>query len=204
VLEAARISCIRNDKTIFQDISFTLSPGEALQIVGPNGSGKSSLIRILCTLLEPDAGELLWHGARVSSGRERFLAQLRYLGHENGLKSGLTVLENLRFAFALAGTPERPPGTEVLAQVGLTGMGDTLAGRLSAGQQRRAALARLLLGRARLWLLDEPFSSLDPAGRALLQRMFAGHCATGGMIVLTAHEPAALGDLTGPHIRLPA
>jgi heme exporter protein A len=190
VLDAVDLECIRGDRLLFRALSLAMQPGQLLRVTGANGSGKTSLLRILCGLLQPTGGEVRWRGLAIGRQREEFCANLVFVGHLNGLKDDLTALENLSFAASLAGVEvdaRRAHGG--LASFGVAHCADLPAKFLSQGQRRRVALARLALSAAvPLWILDEPFSALDAAAVAELERMLTAHIAAGGMVVLTTHQ----------------
>ncbi len=204
VLEAADLACVRRNRTLFEGFGFRLGAGELLQVEGANGSGKTSLLRILCLLALAEEGEVRWNGEPAWEVRPEYLAELAYLGHAHGVKGDLTTLENLRMAAALAGGEAGLDPETALARLGLSGHEDTLARELSAGQVRRVALAGLLTRRARLWILDEPFTALDRAGRRLVEELLAEHCHGGGLAVITTHHPMDLGGAPVTHIQLGA
>lgn len=189
ILQAEQLTSVRGERTLFRDLSLDVKAGNLYQIEGPNGAGKSTLLRILAGLLTPQAGHLLFEGLPRQQVRTAFLQDLLFIGHKAAVKPELTAIENLEFFAAVQGQPIEEPPFELLARVGLVGLEDVPAGHLSAGQQRRIALARLWLTQARLWILDEPFTSLDKAGIALLHARFSEHLALGGAIVLTSHQP---------------
>ncbi len=184
-LEGSSLSCIRDDRVLFEQLAFTLVSGQVLLLEGKNGSGKTSLLRILCGFREPDAGLIRWCGEAINDSP--FYAQMAYVGHLDGIKKELTVLENLRMSLALS-SPGQYSIHDALAKVHLAGYDDSLVQSLSAGQKRRLSLARLLMTQNVLWILDEPFTSLDKHGIALIETLMAEHCAHGGMIVLTSHH----------------
>jgi heme exporter protein A len=193
VLEAAGLECERGGRSLFRALSFVLEPGQALRVAGANGSGKTSLLRILCGLAAPAAGEVRWRGAPIARLREDFARELVYIGHGAAVKDELTARENLGIACRLAG--QEPSHAELEQALQAFGVGGRALAvkRLSQGQRRRAALARLALSaRRRLWLLDEPFSALDSSGVQTLQRVMAEHLARGGAIVLTSHQDAGI------------
>jgi heme exporter protein A len=189
VLEAADLECERGGRTLFRSLGFSLKAGEALRIAGANGSGKTSLLRILCGLLAPSRGKVLWKGSQVGALREEYSAQLVYLGHAPAVKDDLTAAENLAITCRLAGNPTSDSAIQqALGRLGLTGK-NTLTKRLSQGQRRRVALARLVLSESRpLWLLDEPFAALDGGGVSLLGTLIREHAARGGAAVFTTHQ----------------
>ncbi len=191
--EAKKLQCIRGDRELFSDLSFSLGKSQLMMLEGRNGSGKTTLLRALCGLYEPDEGEILWQGESIKKQDEVFRRELFYLGHLNAIKPDLTALENLRFNTQLAGESVTD---EVLMQaldtIGLFAFEDFPAGQLSQGQKRRVALARLLVSKATLWILDEPFVALDVAAVELLQSVIAQHVDKGGMVILTTHQDVPL------------
>jgi len=193
-LDAHNLQCIRDDRVLFSRLSFSVRPGEVVQIEGHNGSGKTSLLRILCGLLLPSQGEVLWCGQPVDRVRADFLAELSYLGHHNGIKGELSALENLHFAATLSPRRADTDPYGILARFTLRGFEDVPCRTLSAGQNRRVGLARLLMTRSLLWVLDEPFSALDRRGMRDLEAIFEEHVGNGGMIVLTTHHPIEMGQ----------
>ncbi len=183
-MEAAGLECERGGKTLFRGLSFALRDGERLRIAGANGSGKTSLLRILCGLLSPTAGEVRWKGSPVQFLKEEYARQLVYLGHAAAVKDELTAAENLAISCRLAGMPVSTDAVQdALARLGLSGM-DHFVKRLSQGQRRRAALARLVLSESLpLWLLDEPYAALDAAATRLVGELIDGHVARGNDLV---------------------
>ncbi|MCL7422683.1 MAG: cytochrome c biogenesis heme-transporting ATPase CcmA [Methylobacter sp.] len=198
-LEGTDLRCIRDDKTLFERLNFALFSGQILLLEGKNGSGKTSLLRILCGFREPDAGEVRWCGEAVNDSQ--FYAQMAYVGHLDGIKKELTVLENLRMALALS-KPGLYSIEAALDKVHLAGFDDALVQTLSAGQKRRLSLARLLITDNHLWILDEPFTSLDKQGIALIETLMVEHVVKGGMIILTSHHDLDLHDVDVQRINL--
>jgi heme exporter protein A len=193
VLEAADLECERGGWLLFRGLSFALAAGESMRVAGANGSGKTSLLRILCGLLLPSAGEVRWRGTAIRGLREDYSRELVYLGHAPAVKDDLSAAENLAISCALAGMPAEAQAIEgALARFGLAGKSQP-SRRLSQGQRRRAALARLALSASRpLWLLDEPFSALDAAGVALLRGLIEAHLGRGGAVIFTTHQDAGI------------
>ena len=194
MLEARDLECERGGKVLFRHLGFALAPGETLRIAGQNGSGKTSLLRILCGLLTPTAGEVLWNGARIQSLKEEYARHVLYLGHAPAVKDELTGAENLRVACVLAGlSPSAEQTREALARFGVPG--DKPVRQLSQGQRRRAALARLSVSwQAPVWLLDEPFTALDAAAAELTRTLLGEHAQRGGSVVYSTHQDAGLRD----------
>ena len=187
-LKADHLTCVRNELELFRELSFELHPGQLIQIEGANGCGKTSLIRILCGLARPAEGAVLWCDNQIEHSRGEYYADMLYIGHNNGLKSNLTCEENLEVSAIQDHFKQGYDIEQALEQMGLDDLIDEYAGKLSAGQQRRVALSRLLLSDAPLWILDEPFTALDHASRERMEGIFDEHCQSGGMVILTTHH----------------
>jgi heme exporter protein A len=186
-LAASKISCQRGDRTIFEDLSFRLAPGQTLLVTGPNGAGKTSLLRQIAGLLPLAAGDL----RLVGEAREATLPELcHYVGHANAIKPRLSVNENVAFWAAFFGESHADLKA-ALAAFGLGPLADVSAGLLSAGQRRRLALARLFAAPRPIWLLDEPQSSLDAASVKLLEAALGDHLGRGGVAVVASHAKLA-------------
>ncbi|HXV00323.1 MAG TPA: heme ABC exporter ATP-binding protein CcmA [Caulobacteraceae bacterium] len=185
-LRLKNLSVARGGRVLFEGLSSRVAAGEALAVTGPNGSGKTSLLRAVAGLLQPLAGEVVFEGAfEVSEVRRR---ACHLVGHQDGLKSDRTAYEELLFQARWGGADE----TAALAaaeRLGLTRQLGLETRRLSAGQKRRLALARLIAASRRLWLLDEPLAPLDAGGRTLMGEAMAEHMAAGGLILAAVHDP---------------
>lgn len=192
-LRVTGLSCVRDDRVLFDALSFEIRPHQMLLLEGRNGSGKTTLLRALCGIRPPDSGEISWCGTPIEKLGPDYHAHIAYVGHADGVKRELTALENLRMAQTL-GKPNVTTLKAGLDQVGLAGFEDVLAHNLSAGQQRRLALARLLITDSQLWILDEPYTSLDKSGIELFGRIMEQHTANGGMVILTAHHDVELAN----------
>ncbi len=197
-LSASRLTVERSGRIVFTNLSFGLDRGGSLTVTGPNGAGKSTLLRALAGLLPLSGGTISWsplYGGTLSE-------QAHYVGHADALKGLLTVAENLAFLAAMldAGNGGMPVAT-ALAEFGLSHVANLPVTYLSAGQKRRAALAKLLVAKRPVWLLDEPLSALDAASQALLATIMAAHLARGGIIVAATHARL---DLAGQELRLGA
>jgi heme exporter protein A len=185
LLQARALTFHRQDEPVFGPLDFCLDAGELTLIEGDNGSGKTTLMRILTGLLRPEEGELYWRGEPLTW--DRCSGEVVFLGHQLGLKADLTPHENLRFAIGLHGHREHSHIDEALARVGLAGYEDEPVRKLSAGQKKRVALARLLLIPAALWLLDEPYANLDRTGIEVVNGLLEAHIAHGGAALVTSH-----------------
>lgn len=196
MLTASNLAVRRGDRALFSGVEVSLDVGELLYVSGVNGSGKTTLLRLLCGLTLPEEGEVCWSGENIRSLGDDYHRQLFYFGHLNAIKDELSGLENLQAAMALAGQPvSEDEAIEALDKMGLEGYEDLPSKVLSQGQKRRVALARLLLTRARLWILDEPFTALDVVAIAHLRDTLRAHLAAQGLVVLTTHQTIDFGAL---------
>ncbi|RWK55516.1 heme ABC exporter ATP-binding protein CcmA [Mesorhizobium sp.] len=183
----------RGGETIFSGINFALGKGQALIVTGPNGAGKSTLLRVVAGLLPVAAGRLL-----IQGGAEDFpsvASACHYLGHQNAMKTALSVAENLRFWRDFSGA-DFLSAEQALATVGLDGIGHLPFGYLSTGQRRRAAIAKLLVSRRPLWLLDEPTAGLDKASEERFGGLMREHLDEGGIIIAATHLPLGIEGAT--------
>ncbi|WP_095148563.1 cytochrome c biogenesis heme-transporting ATPase CcmA [Pseudomonas sp. Irchel s3a18] len=187
-LQAVALACERDLRMLFEHLELQLGSGDMLQISGPNGSGKTSLLRLLAGLMQPTSGQVLLNGQPLNQQRTELAHNLLWIGHAAGIKDLLTPEENLSWLCALHRPATHEAIWRALEAVGLRGFEDVPCHTLSAGQQRRVALARLYLDSPKLWILDEPFTALDKQGVAQLEEHLAAHCEQGGMVVLTTHH----------------
>lgn len=186
-LSADDLTLIRGERCLFDGLEFALNPGELLLLEGANGSGKTSLMRVIAGMLSLESGEILWNGEPVSRQRQVFHGSLVWLAHRSGLKGDLTLVENLRFERSLRPQSSVEP-EQVFERLGIARLKALPLRSLSAGQQRRVALARMLLADVPLWLLDEPFTNLDRDGRQLVMQLTEEHLGNGGLCVMAAHQ----------------
>ncbi len=203
VFAAQSLTCQRGGRVVFADLSFQLRAGAAVMLLGPNGSGKSSLLRVLAGLLKPSQGSLNWNDLKASDDPEAHVARLHYVGHHDALKPVLTVTENVRFWASLhdsGGQASQQRTEDALSRLDLLRLRDYPCKMLSAGQKRRANLARLLAAPAQLWLLDEPATALDRASVATLESIIADYRAAGGMVILSTHQDIVLPDAEILHL----
>jgi len=184
---------VRGDRRLFSGLDLSVSPGTFVQLTGANGSGKTSLLRILCGLLAPAEGEVVWEGANIRSLGEEYFTSVTYFGHRHGVKDELSALENLRISNALNGIAvSNQRAREVLGQMGLAGRESLPARLLSEGQRRRVGLARLLVCKTKLWLLDEVMTSLDKGAVALVRSLIEHHLSSGGIAIVATHQELEL------------
>ncbi len=203
MLQIRDLECRRGDACLFSGMNFELQDGQLLHVKGSNGSGKTSLLRIICGLFLPAAGTVSWQGLDIRENRDEFNRALCYIGHLNGLKDDLTAVENLSIHARLTGTPATRDQIEsALERVGLMHRAYLATKVLSQGQKRRVALARLLLGGARLWVLDEPFTALDVKAVSQLQGVMRDHLAKGGSVLLTTHQDVEISSSSHRDINL--
>lgn len=184
MLSCENLTCVRGDAVLFRDLGFCLTPGSLLLLKGPNGIGKTSLLKILCGLLPPDHGQVTWVGDPIA-GNEAFKRDMMVVGHKSAVKLESTVEENIRFWARLYSTDMLVPAA--MKYFDLTAFKDTPAGELSAGWQRRVALARLIVAPCRLWLLDEPTNFLDDVGVQLTASLIESRVSQGGMVIAASH-----------------
>lgn len=185
------ITVFRGERCLFEGLSFALQGGGLVVLEGANGSGKTSLLRALAGILDIDSGTIRWNGTNIRDDRPGYCESLVWMAHRVGFKADLTLVENLRFEAALR--PSKLQSLDaVLERLDLTRLVRLPVRALSAGQQRRVALARMLLASVPLWLMDEPFTNLDRGGRRLVRRLVDEHVSGGGLCVLAAHEDVRL------------
>ena len=198
MLEASQIECVRGNRRLFRDLSFRLEAHQALRVRGENGSGKTSLLRVIAGLSPAESGSVSWNDGNIRALGEDYLRDLLFLGHSNGLKDDLSLIENLRYALVLAGVvADEAALRAALAEQALTAIADLPVKLLSQGQKRRVALTRLSFSAERpLWILDEPFTALDAAAVERLARTITKQLRRGGMVMFTTHQEVALPGTT--------
>lgn len=202
MLSARQLDVMRGGRTIVAGADFHVDAGAALLIHGANGSGKSSVIATLAGLLPPAAGSVSWRGVDVREHPARFRHDLAWLGHADGFNGELTVDENLRFAALLGASMAYRSECDVLERAGVRPLLHTRLNRLSQGQRRRVALARLVLSARRLWLLDEPTDAIDESGARWFAECVDAHLHEGGTLVATTHRPLPVDAARTRHLHL--
>jgi heme exporter protein A len=182
----------RGDRCLFKGLSFALNPGELLLLEGRNGSGKTSLMRAIAGLIEFEDGDVMWEGKPLRSNRQAFYGSLVWMQHRVGFKADLNLVENLKFESHLR-AQSGADFDEVCKRLDIDRLKRLPLRALSAGQQRRVALARMLLSKVPLWLMDEPFTNLDREGRKLVMDLTTEHLKEGGMCIMAAHQDVEIG-----------
>lgn len=199
MLKASDLTCVRNGRKVFQNVNVSLQAGEVLHVQGENGVGKSSLLRVLCGLLEPESGIISWNNQPIQEDYRSYFANLAYLGHKCGLKSTLTVAENLQI---FSGASEKTIMMQGLEQLGIAHLLNARVEILSAGQQQRVAWLRCVIKKANLWLLDEPFNAMDQASISTVTSWMSQHIQQDGMIIFTSHQDIPLHEIKMQTLRL--
>lgn len=187
ILTTQNLTCIREERILFENLNLDFYAGDIVQIEGPNGAGKTSLLRLLAGLSQPYDGEVCFQNQNIRNYRESFYENLLYLGHLPGVKGEMTAEENVAFNLALHGL-DKNSAESLLKEVNLLGFEDALASHLSAGQHRKIALAQLWQSQAPVWILDEPFTAIDKRGIAKLEARILAHTQKGGCVILTTHQ----------------
>ena len=204
LLTTTDLCCERDGRLLVDALNLSIEPGHIYRIEGANGSGKTTLLRVLCGLSSRYTGSILWRGQPVNQVKPDFHSQLVYLGHSPGVKAVLTPRENLRWHASLNGAKDQQVEKAIdaaLDKVGLYGYEDTACFTLSAGQRQRVGLARLFLGQAALWVLDEPFTAIDKHGVIELEQWIADYSKQGGTVILTTHHQLSMSaSITSIHL----
>ncbi len=195
-MTARQLFCARDDRVLFRNLDFDLTEGQVLQVQGSNGSGKTTLMRILCGLNDSYEGSIRWYGEEIADQAAGFFSSLLYIGHRVGVSKVLNPIENLRWSCSLMQAVSDDQIMSALKEVGLRGFEESPCYTLSAGQQQRVSLARLIISPARLWVLDEPFTTLDSKGVAQLEGLLQRQAQRGGSVMVTTHHSLSIPELT--------
>jgi heme exporter protein A len=185
MITATALTVSRGERVLFRDLSFHIAPGEAVALTGANGAGKTTLLRTLAGFIRPDAGTVTFADIDPAEARAH---RIHWLGHLDGLKTGRRAREELDFQARWSGA-EADGIAAAIAGLALEPLLDLEVRKLSAGQRRRLAFARLIAAPRPLWLLDEPFAPLDTRWRAALGLMMQAHLDRGGAILAAVHDP---------------
>ncbi|MEH6444208.1 MAG: cytochrome c biogenesis heme-transporting ATPase CcmA [Oceanospirillaceae bacterium] len=193
LLDINDLYCERDDRVLFEHLSFKLKQGQILQLVGKNGSGKTSLLRILCGLYSSYEGSVSFLGEEITASRDAYNSALLYIGHNVSVKNGLTARENLTWYAKIQPQLDEKLIDQALAKVGLKTYEEVICQNLSAGQKRRVNLARLFMldetsFDKTLWILDEPFTAIDGEGVHNLEQQMSHYVANGGTVLITTHQ----------------
>ena len=202
MLEVQNLSVFRDERCLFENLSFSVHKGQLLHVRGRNGAGKTTLIRTLCGLIRPNEGEILWNGSAIKQDAIEFRQSLAYIGHENGIKGDLTVLENLVFYRTLHNVSTNTSALDGLEQLGIAHLAQIPCRFLSAGQKRRVALSKLHGSHAKLWLLDEPLTALDTSGQRTFVGLLFEHLKNEGIGIVTSHQDVDWGSVNLKEINL--
>ena len=195
MLAARELFCERDERVLFKNLNFDLAEGRVLQVQGSNGSGKTTLMRILCGLNDGYEGSIKWYGQEIEDQAASFFSSLLYIGHRVGVSKVLTPIENLRWSCSLKQAVSNEQIMAALKEVGLRGFEESPCYTLSAGQQQRVSLARLIISPASLWVLDEPFTTLDTKGVAQLEKLLQRQAQSGGSVMVTTHHSLSISEL---------
>jgi len=196
MLTARELYCERDDRVLFKNLNFDVEEGQVLQVQGSNGSGKTTLMRILCGLNDSYRGTIKWYGQEIEEQAASFFASLLYIGHRVGVSKVLTPIENLRWSCSLKQAVSDEQIMAALKEVGLRGFEESPCFTLSAGQQQRVSLARLIISPASLWVLDEPFTTLDTKGVSQLEKLLQRQAQSGGSVMVTTHHSLSIPELS--------
>ncbi len=190
MLKIDNLSCQKGYNLLFSHLSFEVNFGDILRITGTNGSGKTSLLKILAGLDMQEQGNVSLGGHVVKS--KAYQEEIFYLGHLSALSGELSAFENLEFLTGLNKSTNQVQLIKALSNIGLKGYEDECCTKLSAGQKRRVILAGLFVSNAKIWLLDEPFTALDPNGVTIIENRINKHCKQGGLCLFTTHQNSTL------------
>ncbi len=200
-LEVHHLTFSRSERELFHDLNFSVFENSVVQIIGANGVGKTTLLRIVAGLIPIEQGEVYWCGNDIRFCMRKYHEQIAYLGHHTGINFSLSPIENLQTAIALHATKQCDL-QEILCQFNLSKHAYTPTVQLSAGQQRRVALACLVIRRAKLWILDEPLAALDKEGSYLIEQLITDHVQHGGLVLITTHQSLTLSNIPVDQLEL--
>jgi len=200
-IRANKLLCLRDERILFKDLSFEAKNGQVLLVEGRNGAGKTTLLRILSGLRQADEGEISWNDQDIRELGFEYYQYVSFLGHHNAIKRDLTAKENLEVSIALSAGSEVDI-EEALNEVKLAGYEDEPAKKFSAGMCRRLAIAKLLVLDTPLWVLDEPFTSVDVKGIEMIEGFIVRHIEKGGAVIMTSHHAVNIDEKYIQRLRL--
>jgi len=186
--EIKKISCIRGNKLLFKNLNFKLNNKELLVINGANGSGKTTLLKILCGLLKPISGSIIVNRKDTNFLKDEYFKYFEYIGHENAIKSALTVKENLNFYLKIKGGLAKKNFEKAIKIFNLKNLLDIKIENLSSGEKRRVSLSRLILSNSKIWFLDEPTNGLDKINAINFFKILKQHLQFNGLAIIASHD----------------
>ena len=186
--EIKNISCIRGNKLLFKNLNFKLNNKELLVIKGANGSGKTTLLKILSGLLKPISGSIIINKKNINILKDEYFKYFEYIGHENAIKTALTVRENLNFYLKIKRNLATKNFEKAIKIFNLKNLLDIKIENLSAGEKRRISLSRLILSNSKIWFLDEPTNGLDKINTVNFFKILKQHLQLNGLAIVASHD----------------
>ena len=186
--EIKNISCIRGNKLLFKNLNFKINNKELLVIKGANGSGKTTLLKILSGLLKPISGSIIINKKNINILKDEYFKYFEYIGHENAIKTALTVRENLNFYLKIKRNLATKNFEKTIKIFNLKNLLDIKVENLSAGEKRRISLSRLILSNSKIWFLDEPTNGLDKINTVIFFKILKQHLQLNGLAIVASHD----------------
>lgn len=186
--EIKNISCIRGNKLLFKNLNFKINNKELLVIKGANGSGKTTLLKILSGLLKPISGSIIINKKNINILKDEYFKYFEYIGHENAIKTALTVRENLNFYLKIKRNLATKNFEKAIKIFNLKNLLDIKIENLSAGEKRRISLSRLILSNSKIWFLDEPTNGLDKINTVIFFKILKQHLQLNGLAIVASHD----------------
>ena len=186
--EIKNISCIRGNKLLFKNLNFKINNKELLVIKGANGSGKTTLLKILSGLLKPISGSIIINKKNINISKDEYFKYFEYIGHENAIKTALTVRENLNFYLKIKRNLTTKNFEKAIKIFNLKNLLDIKVENLSSGEKRRVSLSRLILSNSKIWFLDEPTNGLDKINTVIFFKILKQHLQLNGLAIVASHD----------------